>query len=116
MQIRPVGAELFCAERRTDRQTGRQNEAKSRTSQFASVPEHAGQFLSQDTNPALAEYTAGSPSTPPQHPGLLKTLSAVFLTELRADSGVTGAKIGLRIKMGSKAIASEKQVLRCMGQ
>jgi len=70
MKIRPVGAELFSAERRTDRY----GEANSRTSQFAKTPEHTGQFLSQDTNPAPAEYTAGSPSTPPQHPGgVLKT-------------------------------------------
>jgi len=97
---------------RRDGQIDRHGEANSRTSQFASAPEHAGQFPSQDTNPSPAEYTAGSPFTPPQHPGgLLKTLSAVFLTELRAYSGVTGAKICLRIKRGRKAIAFEKQVL-----
>ena len=34
MKIRPVGAELFHADRRTNGRTGRQDEAKSRFSQF----------------------------------------------------------------------------------
>ena len=34
MEIRPVEAELFHADGRTDRQTDRQDEAKSRFSQF----------------------------------------------------------------------------------
>ena len=33
MKIRPVGAELFCADRRTDRRADRHDEANSRFSQ-----------------------------------------------------------------------------------
>jgi len=38
MKIRPVGAELFRADRRTDRKTDRQDGANSRFNNFANVP------------------------------------------------------------------------------
>jgi hypothetical protein len=41
MKIRPVGAELFYADRQTDRQTDRHGEANNRFSQFSNAPKNS---------------------------------------------------------------------------